>query len=152
MKALHRRLNAQLSLGDNAMKCEYCDNEVPFEKERCPSCGALISHKSFASRETSKVLEPESFEKVSTKMMSNDGVDSKRIIRHKRWIYCSLGLFLGAFGVHNMYAGFRWRGIAQLLITLLSFLFIEGLWIAVWGLAIIEIISVTKDSNGDPLV
>jgi TM2 domain-containing membrane protein YozV len=64
-----------------------------------------------------------------------------------RGAYIVLGLFLGCFGIHNFYAGYVGRGIAQLLITLfLGWLvigfFITGLW------ALIEIISVNTDAHG----
>lgn len=43
------------------------------------------------------------------------------------------GIFLGAFGVHNFYLGYTGKGIAQLLITLLSIGLLS--WVsAIWGL------------------
>lgn len=43
------------------------------------------------------------------------------------------GIFLGAFGVHNFYLGYIGKGIAQLLITLLSLGMLS--WVsAIWGL------------------
>ena len=58
-----------------------------------------------------------------------------------------LGIFLGALGVHNFYAGYQGRGLAQLLITIflgwtILFLLITSLW------AIIEVCVVTKDADG----
>lgn len=43
-----------------------------------------------------------------------------------------LGIFLGAFGVHNFYLGHTGKAVAQLLITLLSFFLLS--WVsAIWG-------------------
>ena len=44
-----------------------------------------------------------------------------------------LGIFLGAFGIHNFYLGYTGKAIAQLLITLVS-CFILSPVSAIWGL------------------
>lgn len=64
-----------------------------------------------------------------------------------RLAYLLLAFFLGHMGIHDFYAGYVGRGIAQLLITVCSF----GLlfWVS-WLWAIIEMIVVTKDAKGVP--
>ena len=62
-----------------------------------------------------------------------------------RLAYILLALFLGCFGVHNFFAGYTGRGIAQLLLTLISFGFLSPV---IWVWAIIEICTVTKDARG----
>jgi TM2 domain-containing membrane protein YozV len=62
-----------------------------------------------------------------------------------RLAYILLALFLGTFGVHNFYAGYTGRGIAQLLLSLISFGFLSPI-VFIW--AIIEICTVTKDKDG----
>ena len=64
-----------------------------------------------------------------------------------------LALFLGVFGVHNFYLGHNGRGVAQLLITVLTLGFgsiITGIW------ALIELIMMATgslhDAQGRPLV
>lgn len=64
-----------------------------------------------------------------------------------RAAYILLGLFLGGLGIHNFYAGYTGKGIAQLLIMLFTGwlvipIFIVGLWV------LIEIIAVNTDANG----
>ena len=61
--------------------------------------------------------------------------------------YILLAIFLGEIGVHNFYAGYVGRGVAQLLITILSF----GLlfWVS-WIWAIVELCVVSEDGNGVP--
>ncbi|MGH9832735.1 MAG: NINE protein [Blastocatellia bacterium] len=64
--------------------------------------------------------------------------------------YILLGFFLGGLGVHNFYAGYSGRGVAQLLITLfIGWLIIPLFFIWVW--VIIEIIVVKTDSLGIPM-
>ena len=63
--------------------------------------------------------------------------------------YILLALFLGVLGIHNFYAGYSGKGIAQLLITLLlGWLILPWLAVIIWN--IIEICTVTKDAQGVP--
>jgi TM2 domain-containing membrane protein YozV len=65
---------------------------------------------------------------------------------HKsRTTYIVLGIFLGAFGVHNFYAGYTGRAVGQLCLTVLT---LGRLGIVSWIWAIIEICIVEKDSTG----
>lgn len=68
---------------------------------------------------------------------------------HKsRTTYIVLGIFLGAFGVHNFYAGYVGRAVAQLFLTVLALLTLSYLAIACWLWAIVEICIEDKDSTG----
>jgi TM2 domain-containing membrane protein YozV len=62
-----------------------------------------------------------------------------------RTAYILLGVFLGAFGVHNFYAGYIGRAVAQLCLSVLTGLFLSP---ASWIWAIVEICVVNKDSAG----
>ncbi len=64
-----------------------------------------------------------------------------------RLAYILLGLFLGGLGVHNFYAGYNGKGIAQLLMSLLSVGILSPV-VVIW--VIVEIITVTKDVKGIP--
>ncbi len=64
-----------------------------------------------------------------------------------------LGIFLGAFGVHNFYLGYTGKAVAQLLITILScgFLaFASSIWGLIEGILILTG-SISVDGNGVPL-
>lgn len=67
----------------------------------------------------------------------------------KRVVYILLAIFFGNLGVHNFYAGYIGRGIAQLLISLITGWLIYPL-VAVWLWAIIEACTVTQDAKGQP--
>ena len=74
------------------------------------------------------------------------------MLPHKRKmkaIYVVLGFFLGAIGIHNFYAGYKRRAIAQLVITVLSFGY---LLLVSWIWAIVEIVIVNDDASGRPFV
>ena len=121
------------------MKCEYCDNPVPNGATRCPSCGATVIQTS------SMVIErtPE-----TVPYQNPISVDPYLYVDKKsRIVYVILAIVFGEIGVHNFYAGYIGRGIAQLLITVLTF----GLlfWVS-WFWAIIEICVVRQDGRNIP--
>ncbi|MGZ4897937.1 MAG: NINE protein [Candidatus Angelobacter sp.] len=62
-----------------------------------------------------------------------------------RTAYIVLGIFLGALGIHNFYAGYTGRAVGQLCLTVLT---LGYLGIVSWIWAIIEICIVEKDSTG----
>ncbi len=66
-----------------------------------------------------------------------------------RLVYVLLAFFLGTLGIHNFYAGYIARGLAQLAITLfLGWLYLPLLFVAIWVLA--EIFFVNRDADGQP--
>jgi TM2 domain-containing membrane protein YozV len=65
-----------------------------------------------------------------------------------RVVFILLAIFLGAFGVHNFYAGYVGRGIAQLLLTFFTCGY-GAILVFIWS--IIEIIAVDRDTNGVPM-
>jgi TM2 domain-containing membrane protein YozV len=65
---------------------------------------------------------------------------------HKsRTSYIVLGIFLGALGIHNFYAGYTGRAVLQLCLTVLT---LGYLGIVSWIWAVIEICIVKEDSTG----
>ena len=64
-----------------------------------------------------------------------------------------LGIFLGAFGVHNFYLGYTGKAVAQLLITVLSMGFlavVSSIWGLIEGVMILTG-SIKTDAKGVPL-
>jgi TM2 domain-containing membrane protein YozV len=62
-----------------------------------------------------------------------------------RTTYVVLGIFLGALGIHNFYAGYTGRAVGQLCLSVLT---LGYLALAAWIWAFIEICIVDKDSAG----
>ena len=134
------------------MKCEYCDNEVPVGAMRCPSCGAMVSQ--HAQVFVSPQPGPEVVLPVSTATIGNMSAqvfskEPQLVIGQKSKLsFVLLGIFLGEFGMHNFYLGYSGRGIAKLLITVLSFGWL--CWISwIWG--IVEVCTVRIDAKGMPI-
>lgn len=77
--------------------------------------------------------------------------------RKSRAVYILLGLFLGGFGVHNIYAGHSGKGIAQLFFALMFVTWLGwftcGFGYLAWGAYILFDVLVTrKDGQGRPMV
>lgn len=64
--------------------------------------------------------------------------------------YALLAWFLGMFGAHNFYAGYTKRAIAQLLLTVFSWIlfFIPLVVVQIWALA--DMCLINKDAQGRP--
>lgn len=62
-----------------------------------------------------------------------------------RTTYIVLGIFLGVFGVHNFYAGYTGRAVAQLCLSVLTLFYLSP---ATFIWAIVEICVVNQDSAG----
>lgn len=62
-----------------------------------------------------------------------------------RVVYVLLGVFLGALGVHNFYAGYIRKAVAQLCISLFTCFY--GSFVS-WIWAIVEVCTVNQDSEG----
>jgi hypothetical protein len=63
----------------------------------------------------------------------------------KRMTFITLGILMGFLGVHNFYAGYRGKGLAQLLITVLSMGFASPM---TWIWAIIDVCTIDRDQRG----
>ena len=65
-------------------------------------------------------------------------------------VYIVLAFFLGTLGLHNFYAGYWGRGLAQLCLSLIApwFLYVPLLFVAVWVL--LELLFVGKTAKGVP--
>ena len=62
-----------------------------------------------------------------------------------RTVYILLAVFLGAYGVHNFYAGDKKAGLIKLLVSLLT-CFIGAIPMFIW--AIVYAINVKQDAQG----
>jgi TM2 domain-containing membrane protein YozV len=68
-----------------------------------------------------------------------------------RLTYVVLGLFLGALGIHNFYAGYKSTAIIQLVLTvLLGWTIVPLLAVLIW--VVIDLCMVKEDADGNPLL
>ena len=101
------------------MFCKECGNQIPDSAAICMKCG------------------------VPTGVAYIPGVCAPK----NRVAYVLLGFFLGGLGIHNFYAGYTSKAVAQLLITLLTGWLIFPL-VVVWIWVLIEICTIKQDARG----
>ena len=66
-----------------------------------------------------------------------------------RWVAGALGVLLGAFGVHRFYLGYTGIGIIQVIVCVLTFGTVSGIWGFIEG--ILCFCGAMRDSDGLPL-
>lgn len=104
----------------------------------CTNCGQEISDRAAICVKCGVPTSPNSIRELA-------GANSK-----SRIAYILLGLFLGGLGIHNFYAGYTGKAVAQLLITLFTFWLVFPLLIvAIW--VIYEVCTVKTDAKGLPM-
>ncbi len=121
--------------------CPKCGNSNSMAFSYCTQCGTLNP---LTSQQPQSPLQQQYFvQPIYAQPMVMVTPPKSRVA------YILLGLFLGGLGIHNFYAGYAGRGVAQLLITIFTFwLIFPILAIGIW--VIIEIIVVNKDARGIP--
>lgn len=128
-----------------AVICVGCGTKVGLGKNFCHSCGSQI--------------------KPNSEVCLNCGSSTKQTapaVGGKSKILAGiLGIFLGAFGVHNFYLGYTQRAVIQLVATILGFVLsctgigvLVVLGIEIWGLVegiMILCGKIDTDGQGNPL-
>ena len=107
-----------------AKYCSNCGKELNENQDVCLNCGVAVRN--------TKVNDPNQKSKMAAGL---------------------LGIFLGAFGIHNFYLGYTGKALAQLLMTVLS-CGILSVASAIWGLVEgIQILTgtINTDAEGRPL-
>lgn len=131
-KAMYCR-NCGQPLNPKADYCIKCGVGVGKGNEYCPECGAKVSE--------------------IADVCIRCGTSLSRPSPKSKVVAGLLGIFLGWLGIHNFYLGYIGKGIAQLLLTVLSLGFL--LWVAeLWGLIegiLILTGSINRDKKGNQI-
>ena len=116
-------LNCGVAVGIGNNFCPNCGVRTVPGTSVCPHCGVALTQPVIAGEQKSKIAA---------------GL---------------LGIFVGAFGIHNFYLGYTGKAVAQLLITLLTCgagSMITSIWGLIEGILILTG-SIDKDANNIPL-
>jgi TM2 domain-containing membrane protein YozV len=105
--------------------CSNCGNQVDEKAVVCVKCGVSLKNEPIGDTSNAK-------SKIAAGL---------------------LGIFLGTFGIHNFYLGYKSKALTQLLLTVLScgiLSFITGIWGLIEGIMILAG-SINVDADGNPL-
>lgn len=105
----------------------------------CPNCGAELNEGADVCLKCGK--------KVTGGSVNTDPNAKSKVVAGV------LGILLGSLGIHNFYLGFTGKGIAQLLISILTCGFgavISGIWGLIEGIQILTG-KINVDAQGNPL-
>ncbi len=103
--------------------CISCGTQIEDGQQVCPSCGAQQTQ-------------------GSTTAATQEG--------KSKLVAGLLGIFLGGWGIHNFYLGNTGRGVAQIIVTIVT-CGIGALWGLIEGILILTG-SINTDADGKPLV
>ena len=112
--------------------CTNCGKEVAENQAVCLNCGNFTNNNQSNNNHSNNNYSNNSKSKIAAGL---------------------LGIFLGAFGVHNFYLGYTGKAIGQLLLTILScgtLSFISGIWGLIEGILILTG-SISVDASGNTL-
>ncbi len=122
--------NCGASTGTGTSFCQNCGQPTMPNAVVCTACGSALNgynpNQSYAQNQ-SPYPETEQKSKLAAGL---------------------LGIFLGAWGIHNFYIGNTTRGVIQLLLTIFS-CGIAGIWGFIEGILILAG-SINTDANGVP--
>ena len=107
--------------------CINCGTQMDSNQQFCPKCGA--QQNAAAAQPAPAQPKPEGKSKLVAGL---------------------LGIFLGAWGIHNFYLGNTGRAIAQILVTIFT-CGIGSLWGLIEGILILTG-NINTDADGNPLV
>ncbi|MBO6116868.1 MAG: TM2 domain-containing protein [Ruminococcus sp.] len=135
------------------MYCKNCGNAIESNAAICVNCGVPNGQGDHYCANCGSEVAPGAavcmacgYSLQGQKTVAAPGAKSKMAAG-------LLGIFLGAFGVHNFYLGYKGKAIAQLLITLLSCFMLSEVS-AIWGLIegiMILAGNINTDADGNPL-
>lgn len=104
--------------------CQKCGTQIEDTQTFCPGCGAQQN----TGVQPGVPVNPEAKSKMAAGL---------------------LGIFLGAWGIHNFYLGNTSRGVIQIVVTIVT-CGIGGIWGIIEGIMIL-CGSINTDANGVPL-
>lgn len=111
--------------------CTNCGSQCEDNYTNCPYCGSSFG--GAQQTNTQQYSQPNGqYNQQQYGQPYNQNNNYQADLKSKM-LAGLLGIFLGAFGVHNFYLGYTGKAVAQLLITVLSCFFLSPVS-AVWGL------------------
>ncbi|MCM1132510.1 MAG: NINE protein [Ruminococcus flavefaciens] len=138
------------------MYCRNCGKAMDVEEKICKDCGIPVGYGSAYCQNCGTSVTQGSAEctvcglSVYTDTVSSVRDDGIKIQGTKsRTLAAVLGIFLGAFGVHSFYLGYKLKGLFQFFVTLWT-CGIGGIWGLIEGILILGG-KINTDADGNLL-
>jgi len=132
------------------MYCKHCGNPLDPAAVVCVKCGAPRGQGANFCQNCAAPSQPGAVVCTTCGAALSQPVQGQQKSKMAAGL---LGIFLGAFGVHNFYLGYTGKAIAQLLISVLSLGFlavVSSIWGLIEGVMILTG-SIKTDAKGVPL-
>ena len=118
------------------------------KKTNCVNCGAKLEEPGKYCISCGTFQDNEEEEKQKIYVSSKDYPEESK----SRLAAGLLGVFLGAYGIHNFYLGYTTKAVIQLLLSTIGWVFVVGpiisyIWGFIEGIMIISG-SIKEDANG----
>ena len=118
--------------------CSSCGSNLSTDTKFCPNCGAPVGQ---GNTEVPTSAAPQMNANVNNTYVA--GAKSKMVAG-------LLGIFLGAWGIHNFYLGYSGKAILQIVLTIIT-CGIAGIWGFIEGILIL-CGNINTDADGNTLV
>lgn len=122
--------------------CVHCGSQLGENEKFCKNCGAPIQG------ESSNAGQPQMNQPNQQGQVFQTAATSG-VAQKSKMAAGLLGIFLGAWGVHNFYLGYTGKAVAQLVLTIFT-CGIAGIWGFIEGILILTG-SINTDGQGNPL-
>lgn len=125
------------------MYCKNCGKKLEDEqKDICPECEATLNTQPFQQGDNIEVIkEVKSSNETNSNNNNTQNTTTNVGYSDKSKIVAGiLGILLGSLGIHNFYLGYTGKGVAQLLISVLScgiLTFVSAIWGLVEGIMLL---------------
>ena len=154
--------------------CKNCGSPVEESYNNCPNCGAILeqTEPNQVNNVQMNNPQPQMNEQQNYNQMNNSQpqmnsqqnynqmnnpqpqINNQQVVNNdpnakSKMAAGLLGIFLGAWGIHNFYLGNTGRGVAQIILTLVT-CGIASLWGFIEGILIL-CGSIKTDAQGRPL-
>ena len=125
--------NCGASMNDKAAVCVTCGAKKNVGHNYCPNCGEATNPSASVCLKCGVSLSGSGSGNAKSKTTAG-----------------LLGIFLGAFGVHNFYLGHKTKAFIQLALGIFTVGTVSSIWGLIEGIMILTG-SINTDGNGNPL-
>lgn len=130
--------------GTGSAYCPNCGNTVDPNAVVCVKCGVALGSMGYQNQQQNQG----NYNAYQQQNYNPNFNPSGKPLKSKM-VAGLLGIFLGGFGVHSFYLGYTGKGVAQIIVSLVT-CGVGSLWGFIEGILILTG-NISQDANGNPL-